>query len=264
MLDKLKNIYNSLIPYDKTVSAEYQWFITEQNEIFGISNEELEEKDKKLLLTFFKRYTPLVPEQSYKEKLWEERIHHPDHAAAPNHPFRFVYFTISKQQIHAKELKDAIYTLFDKEYPILWENESEGVLIEELELEEDQIQFDQIIDILMADLSVNIHFFIGGISHSYDTIKEQFDQIRSMGRQLFQLSGRNVIHYIEATPYLLLSKLSPESREQLSNSVLMHLSQDKEMIETLENFFTYNMNISETAKTCTCTAIVFSTALISL
>lgn len=247
MLDKLKNIYNTLIPYDKTVSAEYQWFITNNHDVFGIKNTELQEKDLKLLLTFFKRYAPMIPEQSHKEKQWEERINNPN-AAAIHFPFRFVYFTISKQQIHAKELKDALYTLFGKEYPILWENESEGILIEELEYEEEQIQFDQIIDILMADLSVNIHFFVGEVLNSNGAIKEQFNQIRKMGNQLFQISGRNVIHYIEATPYLLLANLSPDDRDKLSRSVLMHFVQDKEMIETLENFFTYNMNISETAK----------------
>ena len=42
----------------------------------------------------------------------------------PSNSFRFVYFSFNKNQIEPLLFKDAIEALFDKQVPILWENET--------------------------------------------------------------------------------------------------------------------------------------------
>src|SRR5699024_7827075 len=62
------------------------------------------------------------------------------------------------------------------------------------------------------------------------------------------LTDHHVMRYMESFPYLLLAQLSEDKRIELSKTVLHSFIEDQEMLETLHNYFYYNLNISETAK----------------
>ena len=70
---------------------------------------------------------------------------------------------MQQRSIDPFSFKEAITNYSVNNIPILWEDETTGILIEEISIMEEQIDYAQIIDILMADLSVHIHFYIGDI-----------------------------------------------------------------------------------------------------
>ena len=249
MLDKLKNIYPSLITYDQHLihDKNYNWFTTNQNIIFGIHQKELKAKDKQLLEMFFQTYNTSLPLETPTEKLWLERIRG-NNETQPKHPFRFIYFKLPNGQMSAVDFSEALHTLFDYKYPILWENDIEGVIIEEIPETSEAIDFEKIIDILMNDLSVNVRFFIGSLNEKSLSIQEIYERTIETGSTILHLTDHHVMHYMESFPYLLLAQLSEDKRVELSKTVLHSFIEDQEMLETLHNYFYYNLNISETAK----------------
>ncbi len=70
--------------------------------------------------------------------------------------YRFIFFSFPPQQMEPVAFKEAINEFFARDVPVLWENEHEGVIIEENP--EECISFETIIDIFMHDLSVKIRF----------------------------------------------------------------------------------------------------------
>lgn len=247
MLHKLKEIYASIIPFQKEKSEQYRWYMTEQGEIFGIHRNELTEKDDKLLQTFCKRYEPNLPIKGATEQLWYERIFEERKTPIPS-PFRFIYFQLSKNQMDPIRFTEAFGTLFEASLPILWKSETEGIIIEEMKILEEKIYFEQIINILIADLSVNIRFLVGPILDDLTHAASEFEGLIDMGEKLFTSSKQKVLHYIEAIPYLLVHQLPETERQQFAVSILKEFTEDQEMLTTLHTFFRHHLNISETAK----------------
>ncbi len=250
MLNQLRKIYPSIISYDQQNQAhidDYMWFITNEKKVFGILRQELTKKDLILLSTFLKRYNQLLPEKTTEEEYWYDLIEEKSSASHPS-PFRFIYFTMQPDQIDPFSFKEAITELFGKYIPILWEDETTGILIEEISFMEEQIDYAQIIDILMADLSVHIHFYIGDIQTDSSNIKQYYTFLMKGGKIIFQLTNKEVISYQQSIPYLLLHQTDQQTKKQLITSVLKKFERDEEMLQTLEMFLNYNLNVSETAK----------------
>ncbi|MFC4559135.1 PucR family transcriptional regulator [Virgibacillus kekensis] len=250
MIEQLRKIYSSLIikknmPTEE--SADYRWFITDTNQIIGIGKHELTEKDTLLLKTFLRPYSAVIPEMTAEEKVWETIIAGETHAdREAKIIYRLIYFSFSKFQIEPQEFKEAIREFFGKEVPILWQSEHEGIIIEE-NLEE-PISYEQIIDILMSDLYVKIKFLIGPHLHDTNTAKENFQALSKGAEMVFPLSEKDVITYFDAVPYVLLSKTDSNFRNKITNLILGEMSEDTEMLQTIETFISCNLNISVTAK----------------
>ena len=103
------------------------------NEIIGINEEELTSKDVSLLATFLLPYNINLPIPTDEEQKWRNAIHSTESSAnfEMKNPYRFIYFSIKKNQIDPIVFKDAIHELFANPVPILWENGHEGIIIEE-------------------------------------------------------------------------------------------------------------------------------------
>src|SRR5699024_800527 len=147
MIHKLKHIYPSIIPFQKEKPESYEWFMTEQGEIFGIHSEELSKKDRQLLHTFCSKYEPGLPEKGPKEQIWHERIFE-EATVKTDITFRFIYFHLPHHHLPPNEFHEAFGTFFAESLPILWEHVTVGIMIEEIESTEEEIHFDQIINIL--------------------------------------------------------------------------------------------------------------------
>src|SRR5690625_4014877 len=162
--------------------------------------------------------------------------------------FRFVYFSMSQNQNDANTFQEALNELFQTNVPILWISPSDGVIVETIPFPESMISYEQFIHIFIADLSVNIRFYIGEIKDSYNELKVYYEDMLHKVPIVFSLTSKEVVYYTEAIPYLLIYEMTSQEREQLATSILKHFKHDIEMIETLEMFFQANFNISETAK----------------
>lgn len=247
MISKLKEIYPSIISFDATKSEHFQWYLSETGDIFGIRHDELTEKDRKLLGTIFTTYKPNLPSRSPLEDLWYERIFHAGDETPP-YPFRLIYFEMQKNQLDPANFREALTTLFKHEIPILWEDETSGIIIEELKPTEETIHFEQIINILMADLSVNIRFFIGLKLQGTEKVEDTYDHLIDVGANIFSQTKQKVIQYTEAIPYLFVQQLPKKEKDKLTTAILMTFRHDQEMLETLHMYLKHNLNISETAK----------------
>lgn len=253
MLNQLKRIFPSLINYTPNnyeLKKDFQWFRTPNNELIGINKNELTPKEISILTTFLKPYEPSFPIQTEKEKKWTQLIKHRTKPAhdRENLPYRFVYFNVPIKQIEPTTFKEAISTLFEQEVSILWENEKEGIIIEELNQMDETISYEQIIDILMSDLYVKINFLVGSFQTNLQGIKSYYESMIQAGQVAFKYSDKNVLTFLEAIPFLIMDQINPRFKNNLSNYVLKEFASDKEFFKMIEAFLQSNLNISVTAK----------------
>lgn len=255
MIDQLRNVFSSLLVYDdgfENLDRKYKWFMTESNKVIGIHEEELTSKDALILATFLSPYNIKFPILTDEEEKWRKVIHLTESSAAfefkLDHSYRFVYFSIKKNQITPLLFKEAIQELFAKQVPILWENEHEGILIEEQTTHEESTSYDEIIDILMSDLYVKINFYVGPFNDDLEDIAEHYQSLTSAAKTVFNYSNKTVVTYIDAVPYLLVNQIEPDFRHEIGKTVLQEYINDEETLKMIEAFVQCNLNISETAK----------------
>lgn len=253
MIKKLRQIYSSLVIYQKDIDhldSGYKWFITTANEIIGIKPDELTTKDKTLLNVFLSPYNVTFPLLTEKEQKWRNLIDNTKTEEIPNikNSYRFVYFTIQKNQIDPKLFKDAIHELFAKQVPILWENSHEGIIIEEQKNVSESISYEQIIDILMSDLYVKLNFFVGPFQKEITDVNHHYQFLVKSGKIAFSFSKQTVVTYIDAVPFLFINQLDLDLRSDIAQTVLQEFINDEETLKMIETFVQCNLNISETAK----------------
>ncbi len=255
MINQLRKIYSSLLVYTEgrdVLDPTYKWFVMHTNEIIGIQEKELTSKDVSLLTAFLVPYNINFPIPTDEEQKWRTIISSTESTANLElklaNPYRFVYFSIKKNQIEPTLFKDAIHELFAEKVPILWENGHEGIIIEERSMNEDSISYEQIIDVLMSDLYVKLNFFVGPYNENLEDIAQHYQSLISAAKQVFFYTNKTVITYIDAVPYLLISQTEPDLRIDISKTVLQEYIDDEETLKMIETFVQCNLNISETSK----------------
>ena len=255
MIHQLRKIYSSLLLYTDGFddsNHKYRWFMTEENEIIGIHEEELTAKDIAILTTFLSPYNIKFPIPTDEEKKWRNIIHATESNANVafelNHPYRFVYFSLENNQIDPVLFRDAIHELFAKPVPILWLNGHEGIIIEEKIVYDESILFEQIIDVLMSDLYVKINFFVGHYKKGFEGIAQYYQSSINDAKMIFSYSSKRVVTYIDAVPYLLLDQTEPDLRARIGKTILQEYINDEETLSMIETFLQCNLNISETSK----------------
>ncbi|WP_407272931.1 PucR family transcriptional regulator [Radiobacillus sp. PE A8.2] len=253
MLNQLKIIFPSLIeaysdaPLD---TDQYNWYTTEDNTIIGIANIEITEKDRLLLETFLTPYHANQAPGTEKEKLWMQILFdNQSTTTMENLPYRFIFFAVSDTEVDPSAFREAIQGLFPSKVSILWENNHEGVIIEEItSAEDDPISFDQIIDVLMSDFYMKVHLFISPTYKHLDNASRDYQ----WGKQCFHLvltySQVPVIRYVDALPYLLLDPISKVAAKTTVDSILSDTVDDEELLKTIEVFLTCNSNATLAAK----------------
>ena len=154
------------------------------------------------------------------------------------------------QEDHERHItfKEAINELFGRDIPILWNKSNSGIIIEEILSMEDLISYGQIIDIIIADLSIKVKFFVGDFYEEKESLQDYYNSIIKNGEHILTFSKRKVINYIESIPYLLLNEIDITYKEKIAKSILKTFYDDKEMLHTIEMYLNNNLNVSETAK----------------
>ena len=252
MLNQLQKIFLTVItnPNESTQNNDYEWFITNENEVIGIHKEELTDKDTAILQAFLTPYHIGIPLRTAAEQKWKERIQAitPPAGETIQGIYRFVYFSINKNQIEPHVFKEAIHELFAKQVAILWESEQQGVIIEEQRTLEDSISYEQIIDVLMSDLYIKINFFVGPFRNHLENIGKHYNAILTNAAIACTYANKPVTNYIEVIPYILIDQADTDSRVEIRTAILQSFINDEEMLKTIEKFITCNLNVSVTAK----------------
>ncbi|WP_405103330.1 PucR family transcriptional regulator [Oceanobacillus sp. FSL H7-0719] len=252
MKNKLKTIFPSLIFFsenDANYPEGYILYMTDDKQIIGIQENEVSKRDEVILTSLLTPYHSELPTLTKQEKLWMHHLNM-DESSDENFPnFRLVYFTFPTKQLKPALFKEAIETLFDKPVPILWENESSGIIIEELENQADEpLSYEQIIDVLMSDLYVHIQFLVGPFIHTHADLKINYNSLRKHANTIFTYFEKQVVFYTEAILALLINQASSEFRENAIHYILKEVKEDKDLLHTVKVFFQSNLNASLTAK----------------
>ncbi|HLR09631.1 MAG TPA: helix-turn-helix domain-containing protein [Bacillota bacterium] len=254
MLKRLKKIFPSLTVYaaDKVLDRNnYQWFITAEGDIIGIDKQELTQKDHALLHTFLEPYNIQLPEPTNAEIQWKTWIDNNNiqEKSLNNYAYRFIYFYIQPNQITPQSFKEAINELFARPIPILWENEHSGIIIEEQSvLPEENISYDQIIDVLMSDLYVKIFFYIGPMMYRISEAKAGYRTLLQGAKTALTYSDKQVVTYVEAIPYILIEQTELSVRNDMIHTVLNGVKDDEDLLQSIATFIACNLNVSMAAK----------------
>ncbi|WP_217586053.1 PucR family transcriptional regulator [Lentibacillus saliphilus] len=255
MTHKLKHLFPSLISlnhHPNAVYDDYTWFITTDDEVVGILTEDLSPRDLSLLEAILTPHNPALPTMTKEEHYWEQRIKTGETDGAQtesSESYRFVYFSVQPNQIKPQAFKEAISELFNKNIPILWNDDHSGLMIESpVESGDEAISYEQIIDILMSDLYVNIHFFVGPIMNDHADARTIYKQLIDYAETAFRHSDQSVLSYVEAMPAILVNEMEPHNRSAMIEAVLNEFVHDTDMLHTIETFVQCHLNVSITAK----------------
>ncbi|TWT05378.1 regulator of polyketide synthase expression [Planococcus sp. CPCC 101016] len=255
MIDNLRKIYPSLIIYEEGIhdlDSSYKWFMTEENEIIGIYKSQLTPRDISVLTAFLTPYDSEFPPLTEAEQKWRKAIDSNSSSETENvettRPYRFVYFSIKKNQISPVLFKDAIHELFPEKVPILWENRHEGILIEHANSLQDSIYYEEIIDVLMSDLYIKINFLVGPFKEETENVTDYYSFMIKAAKSIFSYSKKQVANFSETVPYLLIDQTEKGQYLSIREMVLQGYADDEETLRMIEVFTKCNLNISETAK----------------
>lgn len=251
MIHPLKEIFPSFAYYANTdveKRVEYAWFMSDSEEVIGVLKDQMSDRELSLLQTFLSPYNHQFPLVTEREKRWQLFIQN-ELADVPvkEKNFRFVAFSFARNQLSPAQFKNAICELFAYEVPILWRSETEGILIEEIESEEDCISYEQIIDVLMSDLYVKIKFLVGPVEREMTYVLALYNLMQEAFSNVFEHANKQVLSYVDAFPYLLIYGRDFD-RHLLKRLILRGMEKDEEVLKMIVTFVDCNSNLSETAK----------------
>ncbi|RCW69650.1 PucR family transcriptional regulator [Saliterribacillus persicus] len=235
-----------------TKTEGYFWYLTPDGYIIGIPNDDLSTREQKLLETFLTPYYANQPPTNSREEVWMDILFHnkiPDDKIDPNTTsFHFVYFSLSDESIDPESFREAIYGLFPEKTSILWENNHEGVIIEERQLaEEDAVSYTEVIEVLVSDFYMNIHLFVGPVLRDVQEAHQYYAWIKKTFHRTIK-QNHAVLHYIEAVPMLLLGDSSHEEKQAIARTILQDVAKDEELLKTIRVFLEANSNTTLAAK----------------
>jgi DNA-binding PucR family transcriptional regulator len=253
MIEQLKKHFGkAFVHSNATHPFEYEWFQTNEGEIFGILRQALSQKEKELLSSLFERkqsnFLPLTTEeQEWFRILFIDDFQHPQIELPKK--FRFTQFLIKNQLHEKKEFTETIQSLFPFSIIILWENEHKGVIVEKdyfVGLRDLQYAAQAMI----SDFFIDLSFYVGTVQTCGDV--NQLKQMFLFEKEAFEVSRkihkRNVSTHYEIVPLMLLQDVMENELAVIMNSYLDSLEGDEEIIKTLKTYLESNMNVSHTAK----------------
>ncbi|GAB6611058.1 MULTISPECIES: PucR family transcriptional regulator [Bacillus] len=244
MIQQLKTYYGEDIKINEAVfSEDYSWFLVEGNKV-GIRKTRLHQREHQLLSSIL---TPIHTETFYKtekEKSWHEALYKNNNISMLS--VRFLHFFTTQSIVEREEFQDALQSMFSFTTTMIWETSQAGVLILEENITESVLQ--TALDTLETDFFVSLSFFVG---RRY-TQTAEFAYLYQWERKLFSVLSPYLskkITYIEQLlPYQLMISLPKEERKKYTNHLLAHISNDKELIDSVKVFFQCNLNVSLAAK----------------
>ncbi|GEN56860.1 hypothetical protein GCM10012290_16260 [Halolactibacillus alkaliphilus] len=251
MIKRLKALYPSLITdEERQGKGPYYWFTTSDNQLIGILENEIKEKEHELLDLLLTPYHGAYPPVTEREQAWYDWIFEGTNfiSAAPKE-YRFIYFSLSDALSDPNDFREAIYGMYSYKPVILFSSQKHGVIIEEERPDEDDtITFFEMIEVFTSDFFIDVHFFIGPYLRD---LKRAHDYHHWMDEQFHHIQHFNtkpVMTYISSVPYLMSVIKDQTAIQFLIEAVLKSTVKDEELLRTIQTFLEANSNASLAAK----------------
>ncbi|QTM98602.1 hypothetical protein ERJ70_04395 [Sediminibacillus dalangtanensis] len=255
MINKLRAVFPGLIEYRPEEQPDidaYRWFTTDKNEIVGIPEKELTEKDLLLLEAFLQSYHFRHAPLNQQELAWTELLLHGTPSdqvpEIKGDAYRFIYFHLSESTIEPAAFREAIAGFYPEFVPIVWISANQGVIVEQgREPDDGKISYGQITDLLMSDFYMKVHLFIGPSFSDLVHARKRFQKGAEWFETVRRYTKSSVLSFIDAVPYLILSQSSVRN-EEIVSAVFQDTLEEKELLATIQTFLECNSNATMAAK----------------
>ncbi|WP_153462346.1 MULTISPECIES: CdaR family transcriptional regulator [Sediminibacillus] len=255
MINKLHAAFPGLIEYspeDQPDIDAYKWFTTDKNEIVGIPEKELTEKDLHLLEAFLRPYHFHHAPINHQELAWTELLFHSTPPALlpdiKGETYRFIHFHLSEANIEPASFREAIAGFYPEFVPIVWISANEGIIVEHGRKQEDgEISYGQITDLLMSDFYMKVRLFIGPFFSDLARARQHFQKGAEWFETIRAYNKGSVVSFVDAVPYLFLSQPGVQ-KEEIVHAVFQDTLEEKELLATIQTFLECNSNATMAAK----------------
>ncbi|WP_078552593.1 PucR family transcriptional regulator [Bacillus alkalicellulosilyticus] len=255
MIDKLTQQFGDAIVMSSTPKQDpaVAWYVTEQQESIGFIKSKLTEKELGLIDLFL---TPMSFDKYHMSPLeeeWTEFLYGDASSSIPTHPdfpFRFIHFKALDVITDRESFHDALDSLHTFETVIVWEDATQGVIIEKnKEDEEEPIDYQELCAALISDFYLNLTLFIGTKKTDIETLRTSFE----WEKQCFALARKHqqkqtVFYNYDALPYVLFNDIPKDKLKQFSEHILRPVIEEKELLQSIHTYITCNLNTSLAAK----------------
>ncbi|MEH7012735.1 helix-turn-helix domain-containing protein [Neobacillus niacini] len=256
MLKKIMSLYANSVLYTEqphhTSDQFYIFYDESERNWLTIPKTSLTEKELNLLQVLYKQVKiPSMPSTTLSRK-WHEFLllngSMPSLSSESN--FRFIQFHIKGNGVDQSEIESAIKGFFPDEVQIIWEDDHNGIVIEErrqLSLTESELT--SIADTLESDFYVKVSFYIGKINPFSSQLRNQFQQ----EKEYFEfakknITSTNIITFEKVFPAFVALNLPDYIKDKVNNELSAVFLEDPELYTTIKVFLENNLNASLTAK----------------
>lgn len=164
--------------------------------------------------------------------------------------FRFIQFHIKGHGVDPTEIESAIKGFFSDEVQIIWQDDHNGIVIEErrkFSLTESELS--SIADTLESDFYVKVSFYIGRLYPASNQLQSHFQQ----EKEYFEfakknLTSTNVISFEKIFPAFVAFNLPNDIKDKVNKELSSVFLEDPELYTTIKVFLENNLNASLTAK----------------
>lgn len=257
MYNKLERIYkNALIQSPSPHSfSRYVWFLTPENDYYGIEKEALSPRDILFLETFLKRIEESQLSMTGTEKWWHELLflqQQPEKDLFhPQRSLRFIHFHFSEPLSNKEEWKEAMLAFFDSEIEIVWESLTSGVIIDLMPETkgEEFVSFSDMVDTTATDFYANVKLYIGAYTSSQEDLAFLFQwEERCFALSMKGRKQRSIHTFEHALPFIVTEQVETGHLPPIKSMFGTIMEDEKELLHSVKVYIENNMNVSLTAK----------------
>jgi hypothetical protein len=256
LFKKIMSLYENSILYSTLpayISDDFYIFSDpSQVEWLAIPKINLTEKELSLLQALYEQVnTPSIPLPPLSRKWYEFLFLNLDlPALGSNLYFRFIQFHIKGNGVDRNEIESALKGFFSEDVQIIWEDQQNGILIEEkIEISLSESELASITDILESDFYVKVSFYIGKLYPFSDRLRTHFQQEKEyfdFGKA--HLSSTTILTFEKVFPTFAAVNLPNFIKQKINSELSKVFLEDPELFVTIKVFLENNLNASLTAK----------------
>lgn len=256
MFDKLQAYYpHSLIFSEQpnfSFYSNYHWFNdVASSRWIGIPVEAIETHELSLLKALF-HYEILPFSMNSKIQKWYDFLFSNGELPSDKSDttYRLILFQLQGEDWERINLEEAIYGFFHEESIILWEGQTNGVIVEHYPNPKniDKL-FLPLSHMLESDFFIKAHFYCGEVSVLSKDWPEHLKRDKSFFKNAIRLiPALSYYTFEKCFPFMLVNKLPQEMHEWLQDQILSKISDEPELLTAVMCFLENNSNATLTAK----------------
>ncbi|KWW16967.1 hypothetical protein AS888_23585 [Peribacillus simplex] len=254
MLENLKQKFPNAI-YNKADTddiSEFVWFEDSMGSILGIPRFEITAEETRLLELLFPSSLDHTPFTTFSEPSWNAFLTEPN-APLPLTSWenvRFIHFKLSHADFSRPDFEDACLAFVPSDAALIWDNETEGILIEtdkgEALSNNDLLAISSTLE---SDFYVKTRMFTGRFHLvSQDLHNHRLREKKCFALAQAELPDLKVTDLADIIPYILLNRQSDANTQWYINQILGKTRKDTELINTIKTYIECNSNATHAAK----------------